>query len=547
MSEFDLEREANIARNRELLAQLGIESPVAVVKIPEKVKAKPIQPKKRKAKASPPPPRETRSSARLKKPVIDPNETPEQKRKREKEEEERRRKEEEERLAEEERAREAKRPRHQDLDISVLGQELDEAEQRTLRSTFQATLQAAYPRGVASQDAFVYDDKEKEEHRAVIELKKKLASMKIVSRAKVTQNRIYCAAYHPEVTKDLIFFGDKNGQLGIWDALAPVEEVADEDDDVSADDREGGRYWRLQLHWPASSQSSISSIKFDPTDAHSVYTSSYDCTVRSLSFTSGISREIYSAEDALISSIDLTTTGHEMWISDAAGGTIHLDLREAKSRARRYQLSDQKIGSVSINPVVNHLILTASNSRVLRVWDTRKLAVIESKHRSNVDDHAINRFLKSKDGKNCLRGEWSHGKSVSSAYWDPRGRGIVSTSYDDKIRLWDIKPIALSKDAVFPSFRPLTEIRHNCQSGKWVSVLKAQWSPNPDVYPHFTIGNMDHSLNIYTGKGVPLAKLADKALVTAVQAVTCSHPSIVERVASGNASGRGTLWGPSND
>lgn len=39
------------------------------------------------------------------------------------------------------------------------------------------------------------------------ELKENLRGLKVVSRAKVTQDRIYSAAYHPEVTKDLIFFG----------------------------------------------------------------------------------------------------------------------------------------------------------------------------------------------------------------------------------------------------------------------------------------------------------------------------------------------------
>jgi hypothetical protein len=65
---------------------------------------------------------------------------------------------------------------------------------------------------------------------------------------------------------------DKHGQIGIWDARAPVDEVEDEDGDISADHREGGKHWRLQCHWPASSISSISSIKFDPADAHSVRT-----------------------------------------------------------------------------------------------------------------------------------------------------------------------------------------------------------------------------------------------------------------------------------
>lgn len=32
--------------------------------------------------------------------------------------------------------------------------------------------------------------------------------------------------------------------------------------------------------------------------------------------------------------------------------------------------------------------------------------------------------------------------------------------------------------------------------------------------------------------------------ISAVQAVTCSHPNIAERAASGNASGRCVLWAP---
>ena len=44
----------------------------------------------------------------------------------------------------------------------------------------------------------------------------------------------------------------------------------DDDDEVPAENAEGGRYWQLQPHWPATAKSSISSIKFDPKDAHTV-------------------------------------------------------------------------------------------------------------------------------------------------------------------------------------------------------------------------------------------------------------------------------------
>ena len=64
---------------------------------------------------------------------------------------------------------------------------------------------------------------------------------------------------------------DKHGQLGIWDALAPKAEVIDEDgESTTRDNQEGGKIYRLQPHWPASSKSTISCCKLDPLDSHSV-------------------------------------------------------------------------------------------------------------------------------------------------------------------------------------------------------------------------------------------------------------------------------------
>lgn len=546
MSDFEEEREANIARNRALLAQLDISLDIPKKPAPkEKAKAKPVQPRKR-VKREVEPALPTRTSSRLRRSAPDPNETPEKKRKREQEEELLRQKLEQERLEAEERAREAKKPRHEALEMYAHLEDQEAKDVMALTSALQVTTQSVNARRVGDMKSHEHDE---EKHKAAVEdLKAKLGSMKIVSRAKVMKERIYSAAYHPEKSKDLIFFGDKHGALGIWDARAPQEEV-EEDGDVSSQlDEEGGRSWRIQLHWPNSSRSSISSIRFDPVDAHSVYTSSYDGTIRSTSFVSGISTEIYHEENALPTTLDLPPHGHEMWIADTNGGVTHLDLRQDKSKARWYQLSEDKIGCCSINPVQTHLLLTTSNSRVLRIWDTRKLQSVSVKGKGphEIDSEHLQKFQETKEGKNVMCGEWRHGKSVTAGYWDPHGRRIVSTSYDDTIRIWDIKPEVLQKDAQFPSMRPAHQFHHNCQTGKWVTLLRAQWNPNPDVYPHFTLGNMDRSLDIRSHKGELIAKLADKDRITAVQAVTCSHPNILERAASGNASGRCILWAPTD-
>jgi len=63
---------------------------------------------------------------------------------------------------------------------------------------------------------------------------------------------------------------DKHGQLGIWDARAQPDDITDEDGQEVPGDPEGGKYWRLQVHWPATSKSSISCVKFDPVNSKKV-------------------------------------------------------------------------------------------------------------------------------------------------------------------------------------------------------------------------------------------------------------------------------------
>lgn len=71
-------------------------------------------------------------------------------------------------------------------------------------------------------------------------------------------------------------------------------------------------------------------------------------------------------EKVLITSMDIPPASHEMWLSDAEGWLTHLDLREDKSKRRAFQVSDQKVGCVSVNPNNPAFILTASNNRSLK-------------------------------------------------------------------------------------------------------------------------------------------------------------------------------------
>lgn len=194
-------------------------------------------------------------------------------------------KEEEERLLAQEQATVAKRPRHDVLNFKTLVETNKPEDVSNLSTTMSSIVQFSDSCSL-SPEAFTFDNDE--EHQSALKiLREQVQGLKVISRAKVVMHRICSVAYHPEVSKDLIFFGgsvssktvcpqlaqpflpDKHGQLGIWDARAPLDD-GDEDCAVAPENREGGKYWRLQLHWPASSKSSISNIKLDPIDAHKV-------------------------------------------------------------------------------------------------------------------------------------------------------------------------------------------------------------------------------------------------------------------------------------
>ena len=76
------DRQATIARNREILAKLGLADAASAIKSTKQTKgaAKPVQPRVKKARE---PAMPTRQSTRLRKAPIDPNESPAAKRKRE--------------------------------------------------------------------------------------------------------------------------------------------------------------------------------------------------------------------------------------------------------------------------------------------------------------------------------------------------------------------------------------------------------------------------------------------------------------------------------
>ncbi|MCJ1323051.1 hypothetical protein MMC15_008402 [Xylographa vitiligo] len=357
------------------------------------------------------------------------------------------------------------------------------------------------------------------------------------NRIKITPERIYSLGFHPEPSKALIFAGDKLGNLGIFDASqttnpAPktepikAEDLDSEDPEFDDDDLPTPAITSFHLH-----TRTIAAFQFSPLNASHLYTASYDSSLRLLDLTKSTSTEIYgpsdSEADEPLSGIEVDPLSpHVLYFSRLDGFVGRHDTRAPASSATDvYQLSEKKIGGFSMHPQYSHFLATASLDRFMRVWDLRKM-----------------------QGKGDARapvcvGEHLSRLSVSHAAFNAVGQ-VATASYDDTVKIHSFEGMGGWKaghTVEEAAMEPSATVRHNNQTGRWVTILRAQWQAQPsDSVQRFCIGNMNRFVDIYTAKGEQLAQLGGDG-ITAVPAVAQFHPTN-DWVAGGTASGKLCLW-----
>ncbi|KAI5476495.1 WD repeat protein [Pseudohyphozyma bogoriensis] len=334
--------------------------------------------------------------------------------------------------------------------------------------------------------------------------------------AKVVPERIYSIAVHPSTTKDIVFAGDKQGAVAYWDATAAAE------GDLESSPH---YYWKAHQH-------TVADLKFAPNDPTRLYSASYDATIRRTDLNTGRSEEVIDVDrfayDGLVHSIDFSPDGNEIWAVDNHGGLLHRDIREPMETTRRWGIDRAKIGCFSLNAANPYLAATGHLKRITKLWDLRKL--------TGMPQEATEEELNS-----CVIKTFDYAKACSSAFFDHSGTRLLSTSYDDFIRVWNINPHDL--ESIRESeFVPKFEEPHNNQSGRYVSVLKARWANHGAS--HFSIGGMSQGLEVFNGAtGQMMASLNDQ-LVTAVPAVTATHPTRPMRFYGGTGSGKLHFFAP---
>lgn len=337
---------------------------------------------------------------------------------------------------------------------------------------------------------------------------------------KLTPERIYAMAFHPIQDKPIIIAGDKTGIMGVFDASQPKPEYDDDDEDAKIPLPQVSAF---NMH-----TRTISSILAPQSDHNAVITASYDSSIRCLDLSSQVSSQLWQPEDdddeLQVTCIDMSPEQKDVVLFSTMDGSVGRFDRRSKSKADIWSLTDNKIGGFAVNPLVPHLIATASLDRTLKIWDLRKI-----------------------EGKGDVRhpallGEHDSRLSVSHASWS-RGGHIATSSYDDTVKLYDMSDALKWKAGqdVSGLMEPAHSIRHNNQTGRWVTILKPQWQINPaDGVEKFAIANMNRFVDVFDNQGKQLAQL-DGDGITAVPAVAEFHPTH-NWVAGGTGSGKLCLW-----
>ncbi|QPG75943.1 hypothetical protein FOA43_003329 [Brettanomyces nanus] len=349
---------------------------------------------------------------------------------------------------------------------------------------------------------------------------------------RLTNQRMTSIIFHPSVSRKIVIGGDTMGLMGIW----TVDDDTDEDLAIT----------QFKFHGK-----NIPKFVVRIEQPEEVVSCSYDGSVRVLDLSKAVSRSILEFDDAWgdasgISDMNFidqnvcffTTLGGEF-------GTFDVRMKKVQNRndSEVLRLHDKKIGSFCVNPTFSNQIATASLDRSLRIWDLRK---IEKSTWSEFEDA---------QSPHCI-GSYHSRLSVSTADWN-NTNDIVCNSYDNTIRLFQlgeqhtedpkyvieprVEESAEGMQDIPINLTPTNTLKHNCQTGRWVSILKARWQSRPkDNIQKFVIGNMNRYFDVFDRNGTQLAHLGHEYM-TSVPAVACFHPT-QNWIVGGNASGKTFLF-----
>eukprot|EP00835_Amoeboradix_gromovi_P006334 NODE_727_length_4761_cov_0.252038.p3 type:complete len:450 gc:universal NODE_727_length_4761_cov_0.252038:1731-3080(+) len=287
---------------------------------------------------------------------------------------------------------------------------------------------------------------------------------------KVMKHRITVMSLH---SSNLCALGDKEGNISLWN----FDNLIDKSDELDI--------VKLNIH-----DANISHVSFID---KSLLSCSY-ANMRLTDLTTNVSDEVVA--EYKISAVYATDN---LVYYGGVDGKVHL--RDLKSRRSSRILTEEtkKVNTIDIRE--NHII-TGGLNRKVQLYDIR-------------------------NSSNALQ-EFEHGYSVNSAYFNSDGSQIITTSYDNYLRLFNTNSISNG-----PSMKRV----HDCQTGKWVSKFKACFDKSDSVV---YCADKSRRIMYYASKNMKLLYSTDA--FTAIPAIVCTRESWTwdseDVVLTGNGSGK---------
>ena len=292
--------------------------------------------------------------------------------------------------------------------------------------------------------------------------------------------------------------GDKDGHVGLW----RVDGAGDEGEDGVLYYRPHGSYV-CHLKWGRGGL------------AGRLITCAYDGALRALDAGKGVFTELFASEDEdEFSGCDVTADARTAYLSDNRGNMHVVDLRAAKLATPAFALHEKKINTVHVEPGEERLLATSCGDQTVCVWDVRNTG-------------------KGAKPTSLLQ----HSKSCQAAYFAPDGSGnLLTTCYDDLLRVWRPKASpGRGVGAINSDVKSCLKIKHNNQTGRWVLPFRAVWTPGSDGV---VVGSMKREVELFdAADGKLVKKLADAERMTAIASRFAVHPSL-DVIVAGTASGR---------
>merc|ERR1711892_66283 len=321
--------------------------------------------------------------------------------------------------------------------------------------------------------------------------------------AKVVPGRIFSLALHPSSDPLIAAVGDKSGHVGLWDILA------------TSSPNNG-----VHLYQPHTRP--VNCLTWDTANTNNLISTSYDGTTRMLDTERQEHTILYGEKEFLEqggwTSWHSQVSADTFLISQGKAGTLALVDRRVgwESPATKYKVFDRlHAKTISVHPLQNNIFLTCNNKGGCYIFDTRKTT-----KSSNELMTPISELL-------------GHTKSLSSCLFSPTtGNQVVTISTDDKLRLFNTTQTS-------KTIAPQCQIRHNNQTGRWLTPLRASWHPTREGM--LVTGSMERPRQIEvwgtsSGSLDMVAKLRGEELGSVCSLVEI-HPSR-EVVVGGNSSGR---------